>query len=193
MKIMNSLILGTLLIAGTAYADGFGVNAGPFGVQFDVGNNGNAVNGGYVVERPVVQDHPFCVAISTQHQLGFVVENREIVNSKEMKIVTKHLVVEPYAFGISNEGKPVLRGKIVEEKMIQEVTVKYGDDQFTDAQKDHKATGGWFQSSDKTNIDIQNVTGIQVLNTHFDAPKDYKGIKDDNVRVICELPIKADK
>jgi hypothetical protein len=109
-----------------------------------------------------------------------------------MKIVTKHLIVEPYAFGITNEGKPVLRGKVVEEKVIQEVTVKYGEDQFTDAQKDHKASG-WFQSSDKLNIDIQNVSSLQVLNTHFDAPKDYKGLKDDNVKVICELPIKADK
>jgi hypothetical protein len=190
MRILNSLVLGTLLIAGPAYADGFGVDAGPFSLQFGVGDNGypNNPNGGYVVEHNVVEDHPICAAITHQQQLGFVTETREILNTKELKIVTKHLVVEPYAFGITREGQPVLRGKVVEEKLLQEVTVKYGDDQLQVPEKTPKSTG-WFQSSDKTNIDIQHVTNMQVLNTHFDAPKDFKGVRDDNVRIICELPL----
>lgn len=192
MRILNALLFGSMLIAGSASADGFGFNLGPFDMQFGIGNNGYS-NGGYVIEHHSILDNPICEAISNQLQLGFTVEGKEVVNAKEIKIVTKRLIVEPYAFGVTRDGKPVLRGKVVADKLLKEITVKYGEERFEEPQKE-KGISGWFHSSDKKDIDIQNISDVQVLaNTRFDVPKDFEGMKDDNVRVICQLPVKSNK
>jgi hypothetical protein len=94
----------------------------------------------------------------------------------------------------------VLRGNIVNEKLIKEVSIKYGEDKFGDGEdandwSDRKEDGffsGWFKSdkSQNTDIDIQKISNLYVINdSHFDAPKNYKGLKDDNIHVICQLPI----
>lgn len=192
MKIFKSMLLGALLITGSAFADGFGFSVGPFDLQFGYDNPGYSRDV-YIEKRNFVFDNPICEAISHQAQLGFTVEGKEVVNAKEIKIVTKRVIVEPYAFGVTKEGKPILRGKVVSEKLIREVTVKYGDEKFNE-QKSDKSVSGWFQASDKKNIDIQNITDVQILaNTHFDAPKDYQGIKDENIKVLCQLPVKSDQ
>lgn len=199
MKFFSSLVLGALL-AGSLYGDGFGFNIGPFDLQFGVGSDGyyesgyeGIYNQGRYVQRNAVLDNPICDAISHQQQLGFTVEGREVVNTKEVKIITKHLIVEPYAFGVTRDGKPVLRGKVIDEKLVKEVSVKFGEERFDEPKKD-SAMSGWFHSSDKVNIDIQNIRDIQIISgSHFDAPKDFEGIRDDNIRVICQLPIKSAK
>lgn len=189
MKTFTSLMLGMMLMAGTAFADGFGFNIGPFDMQFGVRTGSS--DGSYVVERRTALDNPICAAISSQQQLGFTVEGKEIISTKEIKIVTKHLIVEPYAFGVTQDGKPILRGNVVNEKLIKEVSVKYGEERFDDSNRE-KGYSGWFKSSDKKNIDVENISDVQVIaNSHFDAPKNYEGIKEENIKVICQIPVKA--
>lgn len=187
MKFLNSLLLSSALLTSSIYGDGFGFSVGPFDLQFGIGNSGTVFEA-YVPGRNPMLDNPICEAISTQLQLGFTVEGREVVNSKEIKIITKRLVVEPYVFGVTKDGKPVLRGKIISEKLIKEATVKFGEDRFDEPTKD-SGWKGWFHSSEQKNIDIRNISDLQVIKgTHFDVPSDYKPLNDENVRVICQIP-----
>jgi hypothetical protein len=196
MKFLNSIILGALCIAGSSYADGFGINLGPFDLQFGIGPGYNYYpDNSFGDTHRFVLHNPICDAISNQQQLGFIVEAKEIVNAKEVRVVTKRVVIEPYVFGVTKEGKPILRGNVISEKLVREVNVKFGEDQYGEDQiKESKSNDGrstkWFQSADKKDIDIQHIDDVNVIEgTHFDAPKNYEGIKDENIRVICQLPV----
>lgn len=192
MKIFK-LIIGCLLLTSAVQADGFGFSLGPFSLQFNVGERV------YDNTYRDILDNPICYAISHLNRLEMIVEGSEKVSAKELKFITKKLIVEPYAFGVTREGKPVLRGNVIEDKLIKEVTVKYGEEQFDDDDletdgKKKSFFSGWFQSDKSQNIDIRKVSNIHVVvDSHFDAPKKYKGLKDDNIRVICELPIAEGK
>lgn len=187
MNTIKSLIIASMLVAGSAYADGFGFDLGLFNMHF------GASQPEYMSSNRNVLENPICQAISNQEQIEFTVRGVENINAKERKMITKTIIVEPYAFGVTNDGKPVLRGKVVSEKLVREVTVKFGEDKFddkADASKDKGYFTGKFSSDTKKNIDISRVSDIHIVdNSHFDAPKDYKALKDDNVRVICQLPV----
>ncbi len=193
MKILKTAIIAAMLAAGSVYADGLGLNVGPFNLQF------GGYGGDYVPTNRNALDQPICYAISHQNRLDIAIESVEIVNSKEKKIVSKRLILEPYAFGVTRDGKPVLRGNIIEEKLIKEVTVKYGDAMFdeTAAAPDEKDKGyfsGKLSNDKNQNIDIRKVVEIKVLKDwHFDAPKDYKGLNDKDIQVICQLPVAEKK
>jgi hypothetical protein len=188
-QFFKSLVLGSMLLASSGFADGFGFNIGPFNMQFGISG------GDYAVYSRSALDSPICFAISNRKQLELIVEGTENISTKERKVVIKKLVVDPYAFGIARDGAPVLRGNVVSEKLISEETVKYGEDTFDQPSvSSDKKEKGYFSglfSSDKTkNIDIRKVSNIRVIeDSHFDAPKNYKGLKDDNIQVICQLPI----
>lgn len=189
MKFVKTLFFAFSLVASSAYGIGFGFDVGPFNLQLQ------APVGGYIEDRDSIVDDPICTAIENQQRLAITVEGVETVSTKEKKIVTKRVVVEPYAFGITRQGAPVLRGNVVEEKMLQEVTVKYGEDRFAESMvsKDKGFFAGFFNSDKKSPIDIRKVTMIEVIpDSHFDAPKDYQGLTDENVEVICELPTSDD-
>lgn len=189
MKHIKSLFIALTLVTTSAYGIGFGFDLGPFNLQLD------APVGGYIEDRDTIVDDPICDAIENRQQLAITVEGVENVSTKEKKIVTKRVIVEPYAFGVTKQGAPVLRGNVVEEKMLQEVSLKYGDDMFDEATvpKDSKDKGffsGLFSSDNKTNIDIRKVSVIEVIEgSHFDAPKDFKGLEAENIDVICQLPV----
>lgn len=182
------LLLG-VIFSQSLIADGIGFNVGPFSLQLSV--DGPTF---YEIQRPIVEN-PLCLAITQQNQLEFVVERAEKINAKELKIVTKKLIVEPYGFGFTQNGRPVLKGNVVEEKLIKEVNVKYGEDQFDErayTAEDNKRGffSGWFKSDSSQNIDLRRISDIHILSgTHFDAPKNYKGFEDPNIRVVCQLPI----
>ena len=189
MKFLKSLVLMSSLLASSVYGAGFGFNVGPFNMQF------NAFEGEYVANNRSALDSPICNAISNHKQLEITVEGVETVSTKEKKIVVKTLIVEPYAFGITKDGKPVLRGNVVDEKLVKEVTLKYGEDKFDESsvsskQKDKGFFSGMFSNDKNKNIDIRKIRDIQVIDdSHFDAPKDYKGVNDDNIQVVCQLPV----
>jgi hypothetical protein len=188
MNIFKSAIVVLLLAFSSVYADGFGINLGPFSLQ--IGGYG----GDYISVHRNLLDQPICSAIANQNRLDIVIEGVDIVNSKEKKVVRKRIVIEPYVFGVTNEGKPILNGNIVEEKLIKEVTVKFGDAHFdeptTSDPADKGSLFGQLSNDKNQNIDIRKVVGIKVLDDwHFDAPKDYKGLNDDNITVICQIPV----
>lgn len=192
MKYIKSLTLSALLLTGSTFAEGFGFNIGPFDMQIDVRNFQDEY------AQKDLLDHPICHAIFNQKRLYMIAEGKEQINSKEVKFTTKQFLVEPYAFGVTKEGKPVLRGNVISEKFLKEVTIRYGEDHFDDPSKmpEHKKQGffsGWFKSDKSQNIDIETLSDVQVVNdSHFDVPKDYKGLKDENIRVICQLPHAVD-
>lgn len=187
MRVFNILALGISLLSSSIYGEGVGFNIGPFSMQFNVGGTY------YEQDHKDILDFPLCFAISNQKQVDMVVEAEEKLNSKEIRITTKRLLVEPYAFGVTKDGKPVLRGNIVSEKLIKEVTIKYGDEKLNQegkwAKKEESFFSGWFKSDSNQNIDIQKISNLYVLQgSHFDAPKDYKALKGENIQVICQLP-----
>lgn len=186
MKKIGLVALSAVMLVGSIYADGFGFNLGPFSVQF------NAPNGDYVAVKRNVLDEPICQAIVGLKQLELTLETRETLNTKEQKVVTKSVIVEPYAFGITREGKPVLKGVIVDEKLVREVTVKYGEETFDEPDTVQKKSyfSGLFSSDKSQNIDIRKVVDVQIIpGSHFEPPKPYNGVKDQNFQVICQLPV----
>lgn len=191
MRFLNLLAFGISLVSSSAYAEGIGFNIGPFSMQFNVGGTY------YAEDHKDILDFPLCFAISNLKQVDMVVEAEEKISSTESRFTTKRILVEPYAFGVTKEGQPVLRGNIVSEKLIKEVIVKYGEDKFNEEGKWSKKEGnffsGWFKSDTSQNIDIQKISNIFVLqNSHFDAPKNYKGLRDENIQVICQLPFSGE-
>jgi|GEM_PF-3037331 len=189
MKYLSFLLLGTCFFTGSIQAEGLGINLGPFSLQFNVGDSY------YADDYDDVLDSPICFAITNRKRLGIILESKEKINTREIKISTKKLVIEPYAFGITKDGKPVLNGNIISENLIKEVTVKFGEDQVDNTGNwSNKSENGFFSGlfkSDKSQtINIEKVSNLYVMSkSTFDAPKNYKGIKDENIRIICELPI----
>lgn len=182
------LIMAISLLTGTLFAEGIGFNIGPFSMQFNVGGTY------YAEDHKDILDFPLCFAISNQKQVDMVVEAEQKLNAKETRFTTKRILVEPYAFGVTKQGQPILRGNIVKEKLIKEVTIKYGEDKFNEegkwSKKEENFFSGWFKSDKDQNIDIQKISNLYVIQgSHFDAPKNYKGITDENIQVICQLPI----
>ena len=187
-EIMMKLFLGFLLSAflwtgAIAHADGLGFFLGPFSLQF-----GGEVNGPTVFSDGMSSD-PICRAIVTQKQLELIAEMKENISDKEFKMVIKRITIEPYLFGMDNRHQPVLKGKIIEEKMIKEVTVKYGEE----SSESEKNLSGTFQiEKSKGDVSTLNVNRIQriavIEDSHFSIPKNYdKNSYNDVVNVICEV------
>lgn len=188
MRFLKALSLTSLFCTALLQADGIGIGIGPFDLEI------NTSPGPYVYEYRTVLDNPICYAISNQKRLEMNVSGVEKVSDKEIRIVTKRLVVEPYAFAMTTAGKPLLRGKIVEEKEMKRVSVKYGEPEYSEMNlssedKEKGFFSGWFRSDKSQTIDIRKMSDLRVIeNSHFDLPKGYKGFRDENVRVICEIP-----
>lgn len=192
MKLIKLGMLSlALLAATTAECLDFGI--GPFGLRF-------GETGSYADYRS--SGNPFCYAIANQKQVSMVVESFEKVSDTEMKITTKRILIEPYVFGLSKEGRPILNGNVKEEKLVKEVTVKYGepelggDDDWNDASSEKKKRRGWrfWSSVDDHNFDVRKISDVQILqDTRFDAPSDFsKVIGDEIVQVICHVPRKTE-
>lgn len=188
MNLFKSLMAASLLFAGSAHAIGFGFDLGPFNMQL------NAPPEIYVESGRAMVNDPICAAISNQQRLEIIVEGVETVSTKEKKVVTRKLIVEPYAFGMTQNGAPLLRGNVVEDKLIKEVTIKNEDDIYDESavttEKKKGFFSGLFSSDTKVTLDIRRVSEINVIaGSHFDIPSDYKGIQDPNIQVICQLPV----
>lgn len=188
MKMIKSTVLASLLFTSAAFGDGFGFSLGPFSLLF------GAFDGPYLVAHRQALDNPICFAISHQKKLEIIVEGAETVSTKEKKIVTKQITVEPYAFGINEEGKPFLKGNVVEEKLLKEISVKYGEDQFDESnitldEKNKTSFFGRFTTEKSETIDIRKIVQLRVMeDSHFDIPKDFKRITDPKIEVICQVP-----
>ena len=185
---MKKIVISALLLTSALSAEAFGINLGPFSLQFNVDGTY------YANDHRDVLDSPICVAITNQKRLDLIVEGKETINDREMRITTKRIVVEPYAFGVTKDNRPILQGNIISEKLIKEVNVKYGEDKFSGSDSwENKADGyfsGWFKSDKSKTIDVSKISNLYVIGeSHFDAPKDFKGLNEEGARVICELPV----
>lgn len=188
MHLIKSTVLASVMFTAAAFGDGFGFSLGPFNLLF------GSFDGQYLVAHRQVLDNPICFAISQQKQLEIIVEGSETVSTKEKKIVTKQIIVEPYAFGMNEEGKPFLQGKVVDEKMLKEISVKFGEDRFDESsitldEKNKTSFFGRFTTQKSETIDIRKIEQLRVIeDSHFDIPKDFKRISDPKIQVICQVP-----
>lgn len=184
---MKAIVLASMIFVGTAYGDGFGIGIGPFSLQF-----GSPVQSYTIIHRNVL-DNPICYAISNQKRLEMIVEGSENISTKEKRVITKRLVVEPYAFGVNRDDQPILRGNVVEEKVLKEIIVKYGEDQFDETSVSEKDTNGGFfsglfTSGSVKNLDIRKVVQVHVIDeSRFEIPRGYKPVDDKDIHVICEI------
>lgn len=160
MKKKNFAALASVILLTTGGLEGFGINFGPFDLQF--GSAYNGYGSGYTREyrtytetpnHAALLDTPICRAIEQQKKLEFIVEAKEKVNAKETKITTKRVIVEPYAFGFTKEKQPVLRGIVTSEQLIREITIKQGDDQPSDSQQKAYATDN---EDDEITVEIKD-------------------------------------
>lgn len=188
LKKQLMMVLGAFtLLSSTAY--GLGVQIGPF--DFGLGRYR-----GTDAPRAVSYD-PICTAIARRMPLEMNVEWFEKVSNEEKKITTKRIVIEPYLFGKKKDGQLILRGNVVSEKLVKEVTIKRGEgasgeiDINEDGPADEATYAGTYSSTSGNGVNtlnIQRVSGIRVLDKSFDPPKDFNEVfKDDVAVVICTV------
>lgn len=130
-------------------------------------------------------DSPICYAISNQKRLEMVVNVVEEGSSGTKNLVTRKLVVEPHAFGTSNQGDPILKGTVVSDERVRQVALT--DERRTE---EPSSFSGLFTSQKNATVDIRRVVKVTVIeNSHFDMPTDFKGMDEAEGQVICQLPV----
>lgn len=198
MKVKPILtFVGTILALTlvTVDAKALTLDLGPFELQL----------GGSLTNRNRADlDDPICDAIFLHKRLELVLESDDS-SKNERKLVTKRIIVEPYLFGIDKNDRPILRGNIISESLMKEVTVRYGDDEQPSAEErknsDEEKKGslfGIFSSKKSSNLGVNSlnarkITRIKIIeNSHFDAPEkeDYDG---DIKEIICVIQSDKEK
>ena len=188
------IILANLICVTSLSAMGFDFQLGPFNMQFGIASP---------LSKEFV-DTPICYAISHQNQLEIIVVGKERPSPNEIKITSKRIVIEPYAFGFNSDRQPILEGNLVEAEMLKEVSIKYGeknryqkkmdDDQESFEHEKEGFFSGFFKSrKSKSNfytVDIRQVKEINVIeNSHFEIPKNFdETFKDEMEEVVCQIP-----
>lgn len=197
MQVRRIILAGAILVSNLGYSQGFNFHLGPFDLQF--GLNWPDYESAYPAEGSFLNE-PICYAITNQKQLSVIVRGKEQVGENGWKTVEKAITIEPYVFGLNKSGNPILRGSIVKEKMIREVTVKYGDEPseaLPEVKKEREKTGffsGLFKRKQENKVETINIQGfsnIQVIeDSHVNVPENVGDIfRGDIVRVICQMPL----
>ncbi len=197
---MNSKFLATFAVAAALSTNvmgiGLGVQLGPFELGLGLGVNDN---GGDVDNRLYRFEDPICYAIGNRRLLEMDVEWKERVSKTETTSTLKRITIEPYLFGRAENGQPVLRGNIVAERVLREISVKYGDEaqgQFDEEQDVSGPLSGTYRTPPKgksgrgvQTVNIRRVASIRVVEGgHFVPPKDYNQIfQGDVAEVICTV------
>ena len=186
MKKIVSALFAIACLTGPVYAD-LGFFLGPFSLE--LGGRGDTP--AFAIDAR--DTYPICRAIDDQSLLNLIVRVREKVSDKEFKVTVKKITIEPYLFGRNNRRQHVLKGKITNEAVVKEVTVKYGEEADN---VEGRALPGTFKIQSEGNISSVNVDQIMeislVPDSHFDIPKDYnKDAYTDIVDVICEVDTHA--
>jgi hypothetical protein len=189
----KALLLSTVLsLATLQQVSAFGIQVGPFSLQL----------GGVRINRALLKEEPVCYAIEKQKQLELLIKSVE-TSKLERKISIQRVVIEPYLFGLK-EGQPIIQGNIISQKMVKEITVKYGEDESDFDDDDEEERDYYINKYKKSGIfgklsffkdrnevktfDIQDVLDLYVLeDSHFDVPKSLENLKTENVEVICRI------
>lgn len=193
MKFKAFMLSTVLSLATIQQVSAVGIQVGPFSLQL----------GGVRVNRALLKEEPVCYAIEKQKQLELLIKSVE-TSKLERKVSIQRVVIEPYLFGLK-EGQPIIQGNIISQKMVKEITVKYGENEsdfdaddeereyYINKYKDKKS--GIFgklsffkDKNDVKTFDIQDVLDLYVLeDSHFDVPKNLENLKTENVEVICRI------
>lgn len=188
-KFMIAGLVALTALSVSTNAEAFGVSIGPFELQLEAGMDSS--------HRLGIWEEPICSAIANRHLLEISTEWAEHSSNTETKIITKTITMEPYLFGRNAKGQPILRGNIVSEKVVREVTIKENMD------KDSKEPPHKFHplSDKKANeeekdgnvrsVNLRKITEIHVIEgSKFNAPKNFDAIfKKDVVETVCVVRI----
>lgn len=170
MKFLVFLFLSTSLFAGSAF-------------NLEV----NAEGSYYAQNTKDIVDSPVCYAIKNQKEIEMLIDTKEKLSKREIRITSKKIVIDPYVLGMTKEGKIAIRGAIASEKLIKEVTVKFGEDRFDDNSWGPRGEG-FLSGKMNDNVVVDKIVNIYVLqDSHFDVPRNYKSQKDKMAQVICEV------
>ena len=168
--------LAFILVPLTATA--FGIQIGPFSLQLGEGVH---------ADRVTILDTPVCHAIRAHKQIEVILEIREKVNDQEFSSTIKKVIVEPYLLGIDSSGRPVLKGNIVKEDVLKEVSVKYPQ-----MKKGKEGVlSGFFnytgESGEKNVIAIDQIRDVEVLqDSSVKVPDNLQDLAKD-IQVLCIL------
>lgn len=170
MKFLVFLFLTTSLFAGSSF-------------NLDISTEGSY----YGASAKDFFDSPICYAIKNQKQIELLIDTKEKSNKREMKITTKKIVIDPYLLGVTKEGKIAVRGNVASEKMIKEVSIKFGEDKLDDNAWGPRGDG-FLSGKLNDNVIVDKIVNVYVLqDSHFDIPRSYKSQKDKVAQVICEI------
>lgn len=171
-----------LLLATSVYAAALGFKLGPFQLEL-----GGGPNRPFVVPAP----DPICRAIKEHKLVEVTFETDEKINDNEIRIITKKVTLEPYLLGKNKEDQLILRGNILSDHILKEVTVR----EFTDGQKpsEKRKWSNYLRFwSDQREVDVdtlnlRRINDIRVVeDSSFKGPADLKAIfKEDVAEVIC--------
>jgi len=176
--LFSSAVLATLLFLPAA-TSALGLQVGPFSFFMTGGTNLN---------RNAFLDTPICAAIHNHQRVEIIVESVDRSNAKEFKSAIKRVVLEPYALGLTQEGKPFLKGNIVKESMLQETTVKYGDE-APQIPENYFSGEMQFANAKGDKIQITKIREIRVIyDDHFSTPDNLKDILNlPDVQILCRV------
>lgn len=175
---MRKSLISLFLILTPLSVSAFGIQIGPFSLE--LGENVQA-------DRGTIIDTPVCAAIRAHKQIEVVLEVNSKVNDQEFSSVIKKVLVEPYVLGTAKDGRVVLKGNIVKEEVLKEVSVKYPQ-----VKKGNEGVvSGFFDftsaSGEKNVINIDQIRDVQVLpDSSVKAPSNLQDLAKD-LQVLCIL------
>ena len=175
---MRKLLFSLPFILAPLTATAFGIQIGPFSLQ--LGEDVRA-------DRFSILDTPICHAIRAHKQVEVILEIKDKLNDQEFSSIIKKVIVEPYLLGIDQTGRPILKGNIVKEEVLKEVTVKYP--QMKKGQEG--VLSGFFnftgKSGEKNVIGIDQIRDVQVLqDSSVQVPDNLQELAKD-IQVLCIL------
>lgn len=101
--------------------------------------------------------------------------------SGDEKIITKKITVEPYLYGLDASGRPIIKGNIVSENVLKEVSIKYGEKKNGNGAngKDKSVFSAIFRSTGNgvATMNLDRVAEIRMIEqSHFNPPENYAEI-----------------
>lgn len=180
MKKILFLFVLTSLFATSQVLTAIGIQVGPFSLN---------LTDTQIVSRAPLLDTPICYAIQNHKQLEMIVESDEQISNQETKRTIKRLRIEPFVFGVTKEGIPQIKGNVVQESLVQEVTIKYGEDEKESVGID---SGNQSSTSDNKNSNLMNFSRIHDLyvihHSNVKAPDNLMELlKDRQIQIICHI------
>lgn len=173
---MRSSFVSLMLLISPAIVSGLGIQVGPFSIE---------LGGGIHADRGRILGNPVCHAIKNHKQMEVVLVVDTKVNDQEFSSVTKKVLFEPYLVGVDVSGIPVLKGNILKEEILKEVSVKYAKG----SEEVEKRPFFTFSTQDgeKGTINFDQIRGVRIIpDSNVEVPDNLKDLTGD-LDVLCIL------